>query len=215
MYRPERGDDGTWCSVVSGSEYGPVDFRDRTVLDLGAHIGAFSYLALSSGAKHVVAIEPQPQNFELLERNLSRFAGRYRLERKAVWFSPGRFKLFGHDYANSGGYSLFFSFGGQAVEVETISNLGEVFGGVPDIVKIDVEGAEYAVLGELVRLGPPFIVGEFHNIEPVAGDPIPSDVFRRPFTPQRAVEFLSDCNYAVSIFSGDHIFCRFRATRKH
>jgi hypothetical protein len=37
-------------------------------LDLGAHIGVFTSMALSAGAK-VVAVEPEPCNFDLLSQN--------------------------------------------------------------------------------------------------------------------------------------------------
>ncbi len=40
------------------------------VLDVGAHIGIFSRLALAEGCSHVIAYEPEPTNFELLSRNM-------------------------------------------------------------------------------------------------------------------------------------------------
>jgi len=41
-------------------------------LDVGAHIGVFSRLALSKGCKHIIAYEPEPSNFELLTNNLEK-----------------------------------------------------------------------------------------------------------------------------------------------
>lgn len=41
------------------------------VLDIGAHIGVFSRMALLSGCKKVIAYEPETTNFELLSRNLN------------------------------------------------------------------------------------------------------------------------------------------------
>ena len=41
-----------------------------TVLDVGAHIGVFSRYALSEGVKHVIAYEPEPDNYNLLSKNL-------------------------------------------------------------------------------------------------------------------------------------------------
>jgi len=42
---------------------------EGTVLDLGAHIGTFTRDALAAGATRVIAYEPEPFNFRLLERN--------------------------------------------------------------------------------------------------------------------------------------------------
>jgi FkbM family methyltransferase len=41
------------------------------VLDVGAHIGIFSRLALAEGCSRVIAYEPEHSNFELLRRNLN------------------------------------------------------------------------------------------------------------------------------------------------
>ena len=40
------------------------------VLDVGAHIGIFSRLALAEGCSRLIAYEPEPTNFELLSRNM-------------------------------------------------------------------------------------------------------------------------------------------------
>ena len=41
-----------------------------SVLDVGAHIGVFSRLALAEGCSRVIAYEPESTNFELLRQNL-------------------------------------------------------------------------------------------------------------------------------------------------
>ena len=41
------------------------------VLDVGAHIGIFSRLALAEGCSRIIAYEPEPTNFELLSRNMN------------------------------------------------------------------------------------------------------------------------------------------------
>mmetsp|Transcript_18089 Transcript_18089/g.37912 ORF Transcript_18089/g.37912 Transcript_18089/m.37912 type:complete len:1196 (-) Transcript_18089:78-3665(-) len=41
------------------------------ILDIGAHIGIFSRFAIEAGCKHIIAYEPEPSNFDLLEKNLS------------------------------------------------------------------------------------------------------------------------------------------------
>lgn len=44
--------------------------RGGTVIDLGANIGIFSLHALDSGAARVVAVEPFPDNLEMLRENI-------------------------------------------------------------------------------------------------------------------------------------------------
>lgn len=43
--------------------------RGAVVVDVGANVGAFTALAVAAGAALVVAIEPDPDNFEALRRN--------------------------------------------------------------------------------------------------------------------------------------------------
>jgi FkbM family methyltransferase len=53
----------------------PADFspKDHVVLDVGAHIGVFSWYALGEGCKRVIAFEPEESNFELLSKNMQHF----------------------------------------------------------------------------------------------------------------------------------------------
>lgn len=58
-----------WCENVY--EVADGDLTDTgIVVDLGANIGAFSVYAAKLGAKKVIAVEPQPDNIELLKKNI-------------------------------------------------------------------------------------------------------------------------------------------------
>jgi FkbM family methyltransferase len=72
-YREGTSDKEEWHLVTSGKEYGPINFKNLDVLDIGAHIGAFSWWALQGGARNVFAVEPEPANFGLLVWNLRKF----------------------------------------------------------------------------------------------------------------------------------------------
>ena len=49
--------------------YAKVPVAGCNVLDIGAHIGCYSVLASHLGARHVVSIEPLPDNYRLLLKN--------------------------------------------------------------------------------------------------------------------------------------------------
>jgi len=58
-----------WCENVY--EVYDGDLSDTgIVVDVGANIGSFSLYAASLGAKKVIAVEPEPHNLELLQRNI-------------------------------------------------------------------------------------------------------------------------------------------------
>lgn len=43
---------------------------DDNVLDLGSHLGASARVAVEGGARHVTAVEPHPDSFAILSRNM-------------------------------------------------------------------------------------------------------------------------------------------------
>ena len=116
----------------------------KRVIDIGANIGAFSAYVMALGA-NVTAVEPQPDNRELLYWNLKAAAkvsgGKFRILPVAVTGAAGKVNV-----SDSHGGSRISDTG---AEVDSVT-LGEVydFSGSPycDILKIDVEGSEYPLL---------------------------------------------------------------------
>ena len=74
------GERSAYAGPPSGEDYRwpDVDFSPRgcTVLDIGAHIGAFSRYCLREGANAVIAFEPEPSNLELLQSTSRRHSRR-------------------------------------------------------------------------------------------------------------------------------------------
>ncbi|MBI4677563.1 MAG: FkbM family methyltransferase [Elusimicrobia bacterium] len=127
-----------------------------TCLDIGANIGVYTlYLARLVGRSgRVVAFEPEPENFEMLERNVAR-NGYAQVEcvRKAVSDRTGAADL-GFCEENRGDHRLFSrGQGRRAVPVET-TRLDDFFppGAKVDLIKMDVQGSEVAAMEGMRRV---------------------------------------------------------------
>ena len=136
-----------------------------TVVDAGAHVGIFTLLA-SQWAERVIALEASELNFRLLELNVTRNAltnvdprhcALWSVSADAVEFAPAH---------HSGGGMVADGRRGDPGTAEVraaslddlVSELGKI-----DLLKIDVEGAEYDVLGAATCLDAVgTIVGEMH-----------------------------------------------------
>jgi len=144
-----------------------------TVYDVGANVGFFSLLAarLAGPAGAVEAFEPLPTAAAGLRRHVAlNDAGTVSVHEVAVGARSGRTQLMA---VREGGWSHLAERGRHAdtqevldVDIVTIDEL--VAGGLraPDVVKIDVEGAELAVLEgmvETIRAHSPVIVCELHT----------------------------------------------------
>lgn len=167
-------------------------FNGKTIWDVGAHIGlhtlGFAKVVGKNG--RVVAIEPNRFNVERLRKNIE---GNPDLSRRVVVIE----NALGHKKGNaklrttkdvdsarsSGGYILggvpplletsyedFKEFHIRMETVDSILKKNPVL--IPDVIKIDVEGAEAEVLRgakNLLARSKPLIVAEIHNISAMLG----------------------------------------------
>jgi len=132
------------------------DFIPRpgwNIIDLGANKGFFASWALTkSPTSRVHCYEPDPRNFRALQENIKPFAGAATTHQTAIGASAGSltlFRLAGRAGQNSVFRSRAESRGEIVAEItvkvialaDLLGDLGEV-----DLLKIDVEGAEYGIL---------------------------------------------------------------------
>ena len=122
------------------------------VLDCGAHVGTYTLAALAAGARLVVAIEPAPENFACLRRNLSSqvAAGRVVLCPKGVWDKDDSLTLYASS-DDSAGDSVALRYPGsqptRQVPLTPIDKLvAELKLARVDFIKMDIEGAEERAL---------------------------------------------------------------------
>ena len=182
--------DRTIFGNVIGGEYGPIDFAGKAVVDVGAHIGSFSILAATNGARRVLAYEAGADNYGLLVQNCAALPA-VECHHAAVWRSDTDERVLDWRMAanpeNTGGGTVIEcdSIAGEParagpgfpVATVALDDVIERAGGV-DLLKIDAEGSEYPILftsARLDRVGA--IVGEYHEVRglrgrsPVAGFP--------------------------------------------
>jgi FkbM family methyltransferase len=129
-------------------DYGDIP-AGATVLDLGASTGVFAVYAASAPESRVVAYEPMPSSYELLVENVERNGANVVCRHAAVTGSGGEAQL----YVGGGGL-LFPSLVAPAADARSLTvpavTLDEIMGrhdlGTVDLLKLDIEGAEYDVL---------------------------------------------------------------------
>lgn len=140
------------------------------VIDAGANVGTFT-LELAATARRVIAVEANPATADLLERNLTRNGvDNVEVVRAALWIDDAGVEL---DVSRTASAASVVDERAAGARLPCPSTtLGSLIGEEEiDLLKIDIEGAEYAVIGaatveELRRIRQ--IVGELH---PFGGSP--------------------------------------------
>ena len=151
--------------IAINDEYGQTDYLEaRTIVDLGAHIGlaTLRLLAGNPGA-HVVAVEADPVLVQRLRANVSGLP--VTVVHAAVAAEVGERAFFRAD-RSSWANSLTWAHPSQtaitvpSITLEALLESQQLR--LVDILKIDVEGAEWEVLADGVPDSIHSIVGEFH-----------------------------------------------------
>ena len=133
-----------------------VTVRDSdVVIDVGAHLGTFTRVALQRGARVVVAVEPDPINAYCLERTFQSeiTAGRVRVVKAAAWHTTGSLTFELGEASQTG--RVASGKGKRAVGVRAVTldqMASELRLDRVDFIKMDIEGAERHALAGARRL---------------------------------------------------------------
>jgi FkbM family methyltransferase len=187
-FRPGTIDEWVYHQVVGTNEYRlPRQFRpDDVIIDIGAHIGSFSYACWLRGSRNLSLYEPAPDNCEAILYNLHGLPG-ITLHTTAVWRSDtenvGKVKYLTHTGfpttslgINTGGGNVIWDNGEHMqVPAESFADvLDRHIGthtqespGFIRLLKIDAETSEFPILltapaDKLAYVAE--IVGEYHEI---------------------------------------------------
>ena len=138
-------------SLQTYGEYGQteLDFllwivdQRYTVYDVGANIGVYSTAFASRGAQ-VYAFEPNPHNYSLLKRNTEGLTNVH-CRQTAIGNALGKISIEDFNPEEPGNYGTMSTNRNRGVEVDLMA-LDYLDIPIPNLLKIDVEGAELDVL---------------------------------------------------------------------
>jgi FkbM family methyltransferase len=152
-FRPNTMDREIWDLVSNGKEYWlPKLNNTGVVLDIGMHIGSFSYYAAMQGALEVHGYEALKDNFELARENLSSLP-QCHIYNKAVIRSDTKIPfVFTTDFENSyntGSVNVLFKEHGRRVNTISLDDIVKPLLDRFDeirFIKMDCEASEFPIL---------------------------------------------------------------------
>lgn len=173
---------GTWEPEVIGAVTATVK-PGMAVIDIGAHTGYYTLIfakCVGAGGR-VFSFEPLPGNFALLQKNVElNHLQNVRLHNQAVFSrTQGITITVSDDQPNPGGGSMYGERGVKQYDVDAVSldDFCEKSALQPDILKMDVEGAEYDVLigarKTIARYQPKLLIELHHFDGNLAAHPVP------------------------------------------
>ena len=203
--RDSSSDFAMFTQIFHDLEYGCLDGMTDVglILDCGANVGYSSAYFLSHFPScQVIAIEPDPNNFAMLQRNLYPYGNRVRMVHGGVWSRPAKLVISDIKYRDGGECTRQVrecrSDEQPDVEGIDITTLLEKSGHDQiSILKVDIEGAEAVIFSD-----------NYHSwIEKV--DAIVIELHDDSFFGDASGIFyaaIKDCNFQMSR-SGELIVC--------
>ena len=158
-------------------------------VDCGANIGYFTLLAArwAGPTGRVDAFEPDPINLARLRSHLAinGLEDQVRVHPVAVGETPGELVLYHptsalHNHGMASAYATLVP-GAERFDVSCV-RLDEYLDGIPDLIKLDIEGAELAAIAGMAGLlrgqRPPKLIMELNPVSSAAAGYKPSDLIR-------------------------------------
>ncbi|WP_280473281.1 FkbM family methyltransferase [Nocardia asiatica] len=135
----------TWVENVYQIHASDLTRKGGTVVDIGANIGAVAVYAASLGDVRVLAVEPEPDNLKYLRQNIDDNGVTVEVCEAAVSGHRG----VGYIMEGHGHSVLHLDPQPNSVEVPVLT-LADLFDryeiGECDVLKVDIEGAEYPLI---------------------------------------------------------------------
>lgn len=166
-YRPGTSDEAIINAVlINRQEYNFPTFKPEVVFDVGANIGVVSVvLANIYPDAKIYSFEPVQENIDLLRLNTLPYPN-VKVLPYGLGNSSGQRRIYdSDDPTNLGGFSTKIKVGdGRLIDIKDVSCVCQEFG-TPDLIKIDVEGAEDEIFTSMPNLDKVrWIAGELHGV---------------------------------------------------
>jgi len=204
-----------------------IGFSPKFVVDAGAFIGGWTKMVASIfPTAEFLVIEPNPSVGKQLAENLAHLNCRIKIVEKALADKPGslQFNMWGSaELATSASLHSHVKGPPQhclTVSVETLDTLLRERSIQPDLVKLDLQGAEYmALLGsqEALKRAEMFIV-EFGCLEAYVERTTPRQLMDLFYDNNYCLYDLVDCHYRPydgALTGGDFVFVKNDSALRH
>ncbi|KKW35737.1 hypothetical protein A2852_01320 [Candidatus Adlerbacteria bacterium RIFCSPHIGHO2_01_FULL_54_23] len=150
--------------VFAEQEYATAQPAPKKIIDIGSHMGASAaFFACRYPEARIIAYEPDPRNFLLLQENMRQFP-LVSCEQAAVSDRAGERPFFANKTSSISSSLLRRGGSEEELHVRSVSLLDILQRENPDLVKFDAEGGEWDMFAsagvELKRCGT--FVGEVH-----------------------------------------------------
>ena len=151
--RPQSSDLDVYDQIFRYREYRCLDpIREASlIIDCGANVGfASAYFLSRYPRSRVIAVEPDPGNFEALKRNLSAYDGRVTALCTGIWSQACGLVLETEGFGDNREWARTVRAARSGeTPMMTATDIGTLIQGAPEprisILKIDIEGSEAEV----------------------------------------------------------------------
>jgi FkbM family methyltransferase len=182
----ERVDTDMIGESISNYLIPEVDYTGKVCLDLGANIGGFSKIAMDFGASKIVSVECDSRNFNMLVDSFDE-SDNVELIHGAITSSLNEtIKIYKNNSQKKHcSTSIIKKKNNQFKEYDEVRSIrfnDLVNKHKPDIIKIDIEGAEYQIIEDVLAYYPDVLFIEMHagTFDSVVRETIQSIVEKYP-----------------------------------
>ena len=167
LVREGTSDEKTFNEVIVNNTYQKKDFKIKNGehwIDLGGNVGAFAVLALSKGAT-VDIYEPDPFSCKMIEKNLKVNDYDANIFQKAVVANDKKkMTMYVGNNMNVWRNSLYKNWGNEKFTIDCVHYENVIK--KDSIVKMDIEGAEMAILESMKEFPKKMVYEWSFDIDP-------------------------------------------------
>ena len=167
LVREGTSDEKTFNEVIVNNTYQKKDFKIKKGehwIDLGGNVGAFAVLALSKGAT-VDIYEPDPFSCKMIEKNLKVNDYDANIYQKAVVANDKKkMTMYVGNNMNVWRNSLYKNWGNEKFTIDCVHYENVIT--KDSIVKMDIEGAEMAILESMKEFPKKMVYEWSFDIDP-------------------------------------------------